>query len=184
MRIIPFLFENEHTVRTGIGENGEILFAGLDICRILGIKKHDQALAKLGADEKAPLTIGGERGERTLTGVTEPGFYRLIFVSRKPEAERVKHWLAHDVLPSLRKTGTYSKPKEAIANPLPTEFPGWSMDEMRTKKGIVEMYRLTYGPMAAQWILPQVGFPVPPRETMQFGRQFELWAAVIDGPAQ
>jgi hypothetical protein len=32
--------------------------------------------------------------------------------------------------------------------------------------------------------IDHVGFPVPPRETMQFGRQFELWNAVIEGPAQ
>ena len=38
----------------------------------------------------------------------EPGIYRLIFQSRKPAAERFKHWLLHDVLPNLRRTGTYT----------------------------------------------------------------------------
>jgi hypothetical protein len=40
--------------------------------------------------------------------VTEAGFYGLVLESRKPEAKRVKRWLKHDVLPSIRKTGQYS----------------------------------------------------------------------------
>jgi hypothetical protein len=40
--------------------------------------------------------------------VREPGLYRLIFKSRKPAAKRFKRWIWHDVIPALRKTGTYS----------------------------------------------------------------------------
>lgn len=39
--------------------------------------------------------------------INEPGLYRLIFQSRKPEAEKFKRWVFHDVLPQIRKTGSY-----------------------------------------------------------------------------
>lgn len=45
--------------------------------------------------------------ENRVTVVSEPGFYRLIFMSRKPEAEKIKHWVFHEVLPSIRKYGYY-----------------------------------------------------------------------------
>lgn len=42
--------------------------------------------------------------------VTEAGLYRLIFKSRKPIAKRFRHWVFHEVLPSICKTGSYSLP--------------------------------------------------------------------------
>jgi hypothetical protein len=50
-------------------------------------------------------------------------------------------------------------------------FPEWPMDEMRTKRGIVDMYRMTYGAAASQWVAPRLGFPVPPMEIVEHGRQ-------------
>ena len=47
-------------------------------------------------------------GEKFLT---ESGVYKLVFKSRKPEAERFTDWLAEEVLPSIRKTGSYNAPK-------------------------------------------------------------------------
>ena len=45
--------------------------------------------------------------ENRVTVVSEPGLYRLIFMSRKPEAEKIKRWVFHEVLPSIRKYGFY-----------------------------------------------------------------------------
>ena len=54
--------------------------------------------------------------------VNEPGFYRLVFQSRKPEAERFKTWVFTEVLPSIRKKGYYAFPKvrEMIEDALAT----------------------------------------------------------------
>lgn len=46
--------------------------------------------------------------------VNEPGFYRLIFQSRKPEAKKFKCWVFHEVLPSIRKNGYYISPQQKI----------------------------------------------------------------------
>lgn len=68
---------------------------------------------------------------------------------------------------------------EALAeNPEHRPFPDWPMEEMRTKRGVVDLYRLTYGPLAAQWISPQVGFPTPPIETVDVGRQPSLFSLI------
>jgi Rha family phage regulatory protein len=54
------------------------------------------------------------------------------------------------------------------------EFPDWPLDEMRTKKGVTDMYRMAYGPLSAQWIMPQLGFPTPPETMIELGRQLLL----------
>ena len=51
------------------------------------------------------------------------------------------------------------------------KFPDWPLDEMRVKSAVVDMYRKACGPLSAQWIMSQVGFPVPPLKTMELGRQ-------------
>jgi prophage antirepressor-like protein len=47
--------------------------------------------------------------------VNEPGLYRLILMSRRPEAEQFMRWICHDVLPSIRQTGSYTLPEARTA---------------------------------------------------------------------
>ena len=58
--------------------------------------------------------ISGGWIENRVTVVSEPGLYRLIFMSRKPEAEKFKRWVFHEVLPSIRKYGYYLAPYQKI----------------------------------------------------------------------
>jgi hypothetical protein len=117
-------------------------------------------------------TLGGEQ---EVTVISEAGIYRLVFKSRKPVAERFKRWLAHEVIPSIRRTGSYSVGEATVMDGIEKRpFPEWPMEELRTKRGIVDMYRLLYGVMAAQWISPQMGFPTPPVELVEHGRQFSM----------
>lgn len=174
--INPLLFEEEHLVRQ-IDKDGELWFAGLDVCRVLGIKDHKQALERLDEDERGRYTIPTPGGDQDMIVVSEAGVYRLVFTSRKPVAERFKRWLAHEVIPAIRRTGHYGQPAtgEVMADaPERRPFPDWPMEELRTKRGCVDMYRLLYGCMAAQWISPQLGFPVPPIELVEHGRQFSI----------
>lgn len=170
----PLLFEGEHLVRQ-IEKDEEVWFVGLDVCRVLGIKDHHQALERLDEDERGGYSIPTPMGDQTMIVVSEPGVYRLVFTSRKPVAERFKRWLAHEVIPSIRKTGSYAT--TSAPHPISVEsrqFPDWSLEEMRTKRGIVDMHRMLYGIMAAQWIAPQLGFPVPPVELVENGRQMKM----------
>jgi Rha family phage regulatory protein len=54
------------------------------------------------------------------------------------------------------------------------EFPDWPLEELRTKKATADLYRMVYGPLSAQWIMPQLGFPAPPRQIVELGRQLGL----------
>lgn len=174
--INPLLFEGEHLVRQ-IEREGELWFVGLDICRILGLANPHSSLALLDDDERRLHTVEGESGERDMILVSEAGVYRLVFKSRKPVAERFKRWLAHEVIPSIRKTGAYGHVHTGEVMPDGPEkrpFPDWPMEELRTKRGVVDMYRMLYGTMAAQWVSPQMGFPAPPLELVEHGRQFSM----------
>lgn len=172
--IRPLLFEGEHLVRQ-IDKGDEIWFVGLDVCRVLGLANPHSSLALLDEDEKGVHSMETPGGNQDMTVVSEAGVYRLVFKSRKPVAERFKRWLAHDVIPAIRKTGGYGSPSAAVPDDqIERPFPNWSMEEIRTKRGCVDMYRLLYGVMAAQWIAPQMGFPVPPVEMVENGRQMMM----------
>lgn len=93
----------DHEIR--IIHNGEALFVAKDLCKALTVDTSQTR--RLDNDEKGLCTVQTPGGPQKMTVVNEAGAYRLIFTSRKPEAERLKRWLAHDVLPELRKTGSY-----------------------------------------------------------------------------
>lgn len=93
-------------IRT-IDQNGEPWFVAKDICEILEIANTTQALGRLDDDERALLNIG-RQGDANI--VNEYGLYTLVLGSRKPEAKEFKRWITHEVIPSIRKTGSYNKP--------------------------------------------------------------------------
>jgi prophage antirepressor-like protein len=121
-QIIPFDFEN-HAVRTVMVEQIP-WFVARDICDVLEIKNVSRALQTIRVDsngreyinfpenEKADIPLryissnGTQQTRKTLC-VNEPGLYRLIFQSHKPEAERLKTRVFNEVLPQIRKTGKY-----------------------------------------------------------------------------
>lgn len=172
----PLLFEEQHLIRV-IDRGGEPWFVLADVCKALEITNAGNAAARLDEDEKGIHTVDTPGGLQQLSVVSEAGVYSLVFVSRKPAAQRFKRWLAHEVIPAIRKQGFYdARKREAPANDPaePRPFPDWPMDELRTKRGVVDMYRMLYGTMAAQWVSPQMGFPAPPTELVENGRQFSL----------
>lgn len=104
-------------VRTVMIKN-EPWFVAKDVCEALGIINHRDAVERLEEDEKGVATtdslslpVGSTDTNgplREVLIVNEAGLYRLIFTSRKEEAEKFKRWVFHDVLPTIRKTGEYN----------------------------------------------------------------------------
>ena len=106
-----FSFEN-FPVRA-INRNGEIWFVAADVCAVLDIKNTSDALKNLDDDECLTLDIGegqkiGRGGAQKFNIINESGLYALILRSRKPEAKRFRKWVTSEVLPAIRKTGSYS----------------------------------------------------------------------------
>ena len=97
------------TVRT-IEIDGEIWFVGKDTAEILGYSNTRDALAKHVDDEdKATVAIHDGSQNRNVTVINESGVYALIFGSKLPDAKKFKHWVTHEVLPEIRKTGAYGE---------------------------------------------------------------------------
>ena len=95
-------------LRTLTDEAGEPWFVAKDVCDILGLENSRKATAELDSDEKNTVTISdGIAGNPNKTIISEPGLYRLVMKSRKPEAKEFQRWVTHEVLPQIRRTGGY-----------------------------------------------------------------------------
>lgn len=96
-------------VRILTDEKGEPWFVAKDVCDVLGLENSRKATAELDSDEKNTVTISdGIAGNPNKTIISEPGLYKLIMRSRKPEAKEFKRWVTHEVLPSIRRHGVYA----------------------------------------------------------------------------
>lgn len=109
--LVKFEFEGRG-VRTVVIED-EPWFVAKDVCDILGLVNSREAVANLEEDElrSVTLTSGGQR--REMTALSESGLYALIFKSRKENAKRFRKWVTAEVLPQIRKTGSYSVTQKA-----------------------------------------------------------------------
>ena len=85
---------------------GRLWFCAADVCEAIDVTT--EQVRRLDDDEKGLRSTQTPGGVQKLTWVNEPGLYSLVLGSRKPEAKAFKRWVTHEVLPALRKTGTYS----------------------------------------------------------------------------
>ena len=110
------------TVRAVRGDDGEPMFVAKDVCAALSIAP--TAASRLDEDEKGLRLTQTPGGEQNVLLVTEPGFYKLVMRSRKPEAKAFQRWVTHEVLPALRRDGGYmvaradETPEELMARAL------------------------------------------------------------------
>lgn len=105
------VFENTEfgKVRTVIAD-GEIWFVGKDVANELGYSDVNKAIAMHvdNEDKKLNDKTSLSFGQRGTTLINESGLYSLILGSKLPNAKKFKHWITSEVLPTLRKSGSYS----------------------------------------------------------------------------
>ncbi len=96
-------------VRTLTIDN-EPWFVGKDVAEVLGYEKPRNAIsAHVDEEDKKDAPIQGTLGgTQSMTIINESGLYSLIFSSKLPKAKEFKHWVTSEVLPAIRKTGTYN----------------------------------------------------------------------------
>lgn len=103
------IFENEQfgQVRIAMNDSGEPMFCLADLCLVLDLTPSKVA-QRLEEDvlSKYPLLTAG--GIQQANFVNEDGLYDVILDSRKSEAKKFRKWITSKVLPSIRKTGSYS----------------------------------------------------------------------------
>lgn len=103
------IFENQEfgQVRTSL-INDEPWFNLTDVCRILEINNPSQAKKRLNRDGVISNEVIDNIGRKQQANfINESNLYKLIFQSRKPEAERFADWVTSEVLPTIRKHGAY-----------------------------------------------------------------------------
>lgn len=124
------IFKNEEfgSIRTFV-KNGEYWFVGRDVCNAFQDKNPNRSVGRIDDCDKRSLKIKDSLGrEQTVTVINESGLYALLFAMQPQKAHnhgvsdeypieikerieklrRFKRWVTHDVLPTLRKTGSYS----------------------------------------------------------------------------
>lgn len=104
------------------GDKDSPLFCLKDVCDVLGHTNHKMVKASIinefgeGVNQTYPLETAG--GTQQATFITEPQLYFVLMRSDKPKAKPFRQWVVNEVLPQIRKTGSYSLPKtykEALA---------------------------------------------------------------------
>ena len=111
---------NGTPVRVRVDEEGEPWFCLADVCGVLGIANPSDCKTRLNPSGVVSTEVGVVTGEKAdggeaiqmvkMTFINEQNLYKVIFQSRKPEAEAFVDWVTGEVLPSIRKTGCYAVP--------------------------------------------------------------------------
>ena len=93
---------------TAIDREGEPWFVAKEIADILEYRMSSDMTRRLDEDEKGTLSMRTLGGTQEKSIVSESGLYEAIFGSKMPKAKAFKKWVKTEVLPSIRKTGSYS----------------------------------------------------------------------------
>ena len=103
------IFENEEfgQIRTAL-RDGEVWFVGKDVAEALGYANARDAINKhVDSEDKGVAKCDTLGGAQELTVINESGLYSLILGSKLESAKRFKRWVTSEVLPAIRKTGSY-----------------------------------------------------------------------------
>lgn len=99
-------------VRT-VEKDGNIWFVGKDVAEALGYARTADAVkAHIDADDKGVCDLPTPGGRQEATIINESGLYSLVLSSKLPSAKAFKRWITSEVIPSIRKTGSYNKPSK------------------------------------------------------------------------
>ena len=113
-----FNYQNLGSVRTARTETGDPLFCLVDVCNILGIKNSSRVMERLFTPGVHTMNLGVQTGVKAdgtpairfddVTFIDQGNLFKIIFTSRKPEAQNFANWVYNTVLPSLMNKGYYA----------------------------------------------------------------------------
>ena len=146
---VPSMFSNPEfgSVRIIVKENGEPLFCGKDVATCLGYSDQAQAVRdRIDNEDKVVVEITTSYGIKPTTFINESGLYSLILGSKLDSAKKFKRWVTSEVLPSIRKTGSYSvaqqQPSYQIEDSI-ERAKAWIKEEEQRRLLSVENKKLT-----------------------------------------
>lgn len=145
-----FNFESNE-VRTQV-VNDEPHFMLTDVCKVLDIKNVSDAKSRLKKDGVVTTDTIDKLGRtQNANFINESNLYKVIFQSRKPNAEKFTDWVTSEVLPSIRKHGAYMTPEkieEALLNPDTLIQLATNLKDERTKRLVAEQQVMELKPKA------------------------------------
>jgi prophage antirepressor-like protein len=119
MQVFSF---GKQPIRVQINDVGATWWVAADVCAVLELDDTRRAVERLDDDERTLTPIIDSMARtQTAWAVNEFGLYSLVLGSRKPVAKAFKRWLTHEVIPTLRRTGSYTMPA-ASTEPAPVTF--------------------------------------------------------------
>ena len=129
-------------VRT-VEVNGEPWWVLADVCNVLEISNSRNIAARLEDDEKGVTLVDTLGGAQNMTIINESGLYSVILRSDKPQAKPFRKWVTSEVLPSIRKTGSYSvRDSYQIEDPI-ERAKRWIEEQQEKKELTVQVSALT-----------------------------------------
>jgi prophage antirepressor-like protein len=148
MEIISKTFKENSKIRI-ILIHGKEWFVAKDVAKILDYKDTDQAIRqhckKAQSFETVNLTGANFSSKaRTIKIIPESDVWRLIIKSRLPEAEKIEEWIFEEVLPQIRKTGSYSIEKKAETEKL---TPQKSLEILQTGNALLSEFKKLENPL-------------------------------------
>lgn len=158
MQLQIFKYENDERILddlTTIQIEGEVWFVASEVCKLLDIQNVPRAVSSLDDDEKQLYQIRIAGQLRKVNIVSESGLYALVFQSKKPSAKQFRKWVTKEVIPSIRKTGSFGIDRLETPNFIVRFNDNWD----RTDKGyfsvISELFIRLYGRFE------KVGYTIP-----------------------
>lgn len=160
--------------------DGEPWLVGKDVARALGYSNTKDALAKhVDPEDRRGSRIATPSGTQEMTVINESGLYSLIFSSRLPDAKRFKRWVTSEVLPSIRKTGSYSLPGavQVVEKTKPeVSLIGLAKVAATARRAVLDMGGTKYeAGVEVMNILQYCGLPVP-----EFARKGKIFLELSD----
>jgi anti-repressor protein len=171
----PFQFPATGQRVRSLTIDGDPWFIGRDVCAVLGISNPADAMAKvLDEDEKGVAIVYTPGGDQQVSIINESGLYSLILRSRKKEAKDFKRWVTHEVLPALRKTGSYSLEQR----PMPRSLP----EALRAFANEIEAHEKTKADLAAARPLAEAYRDLMSKDgTFDWAATAQIFSAVTNG---
>ena len=112
MKKIPMIFNFKNNQVRTVQIDNDAWFVGKDVATILGYSQTAKAVRDhVDDDDKGVSVLDTPGGQQRMTLINESGVYSLVFGSNLPNAKEFKRWVTKEVLPEIRKTGSFNSPQ-------------------------------------------------------------------------
>lgn len=112
MKKIPMIFNFKNNQVRTVQIDNDAWFVGKDVATILGYSQTAKAVRDhVDEEDKGVSVLDTPGGQQKMTLINESGVYSMVFGSNLPNAKEFKRWVTKEVLPEIRKTGSFNSPQ-------------------------------------------------------------------------